>query len=138
MVENKVEDFDELFANMDILELEDIVRNKQSEYKPEVFTIACKHFFERYNSDPDIIIRANAKKVIGEIDSAREMPMNWYCWLIYGWIPLSILRLFIDLCTVIDYELLLAFDLILIGLLISSDILITQKRKLAYGFLVLI
>lgn len=128
-------DFDTMFANMDILELEDIVRNKKEQYRPEVYSIACKQFTERYNADPYIIEHANVEDVLQQIDNKRQRPMKWYYWLISVWIPVSIISIIFDLISAYENSFVLYADLILIAILVSSEIFIIQKKKLGLWFL---
>lgn len=127
------EELKERFSNMDILELEDIVRNKKSEYTEEAYTIASEQFRKRYNDNPDIIFQASEQKaneeILDEIDKRRNPPMKWYYWLIFAWIPASMLNLFSIIISPETGVVAKIIDAIEIAFFLASEILIIKKKK---------
>lgn len=134
------EELKERFSNMDILELEDIVRNKKSEYTEEAYTIASEQFRKRYNDNPNIIFQASEEKaneeILDEIDKRRNPTMKWYYWVIYGFIPLSLLNL---LSISLGDEAVFLTKLVgfseIICLIISEVLLIRKNKVGVYIFL---
>lgn len=134
------EELKERFSNMDILELEDIVRNKKSEYTEEAYTIASEQFRKRYNDNPDIIFQTSEQKaneeILDEIDKRRNPPMKWYYWLICVWLPITLLKLLS-----ITFSAEAVFATQVIGIIesvcvVASEILLIQKKKIGvYIFL---
>lgn len=132
------EELTEKFAQMDIIELEDIIKNKKEEYTPEAYSIACDQFTRRYEGNPDLIIQEAkekaAKNILNEIEKELNPPMKWYYFLIWFSIPCSILNLF----TSINPEVPIITYLFITALIIAEVFLIQKKRAGIYIFLSLL
>jgi hypothetical protein len=136
------EELKERFANMDILELEDIIRNKKNEYTEEAYAIASEQFNKRYKANPDIIFQAGTEKateeILDEIDKKRNPPMKWYWWIICIYIPATIL----NLCSLFVLpesgfvsKYIYAIE---VGFLVASEFLIIKRKKLGVNIFLVI
>ena len=136
------EELEERFANMDILELEDIVRNKKNEYTEEAYSTAVKQFQKRYNENPNIILQSSVEKeaqdLLDEIDKKRNPSLKWYCFLIYFWIPLCVVNGLGSVSTVHQSNagtpvvyMLVALE---ISLALLSEIFIVKKKRVGLWF----
>jgi len=123
---------------MDILELEDLIKNKREEYTPEAYSIACEQFTQRYEGNPELIIQEAkekaAKNILNEIEKEVNPSMKWYYFLIWFSIPCSILNLFSS----INPEVPIITYLFITALIITEVFLIQKKRTGIYIFLSLL